>query len=189
MSASVRRIRIRDGGSPSGGPSCWLLLALFTAAPLAAQNSEVRVGAGIGQLDVDGRGHTMIIGARLEAPLSPTAFLDAGVAWFTYDSPGTSATDTLPGFLLPDVGVAIQLPIGRLRPYAGAGVGLVVNLRGGGDAFLAFHVAAGLQVDVWDGWGARLDYRVRALASPHSDSREITIGLTKRLRLPWSRPD
>jgi hypothetical protein len=46
-----------------------------------------------------------------------------------------------------------------------------------------------LQVDLWDGWGARLDYRVRSLASPHSDSREITIGLTKRLRLPWFGPD
>jgi hypothetical protein len=165
----------------------FLCLALAAAAPLAAQTPDVRLGAGIGPLDFDGRGRTLIIGARLEVPVSPSVFVDAGVAWFSYDSP-TSPADTLPGYLLPDVGLAFQVPLGRLHPYLGAGVGLAANLRVGGDGFLALHTAAGLQVDLWDGWGARLDYRVRSLASPHSDSREITIGLTKRLRLPWFGP-
>jgi opacity protein-like surface antigen len=166
----------------------WLLcLVLAPAVPLAAQAPGLRIGAGIGPLDFDGRARTVIIGARLEVSLSPNTFLDVGVAWFSR-VPSNGPADTL-GFLMPDVGLAFQLPLGRLRPYVGAGVGLVADLGGGGGAFSAVHVAAGVQLDLWGSWAARLDYRVRALASPHTDSREITVGLTTRLRLPWSKPD
>ncbi len=167
----------------------WLLcLVLAPTAPLAAQAPGVRVGAGIGLLDFDGHPRTGIVGARLEASLSPNVFLDVGVAWFSYGSRSGPA-DTLPGFLMPDVGLALQVPLGRLRPYVGAGVGLAADLGSGGGAFSAIHLAAGVQLDLWGSWAARFDYRIRALASPHTDSREITVGLTTRLRLPWSKPD
>ncbi|MFI5280001.1 MAG: outer membrane beta-barrel protein [Gemmatimonadales bacterium] len=163
-------------------------LLLFSATALSAQSSGLSVGGAIGLVQLDGHPRTVIIGARLIAPLSPIVFVDAGVSWFSEDPP-TSLADTLPGHLLPEVGLGIRVPFGRLHPYAVSGVGMVADLRRGGDASLALHLAAGLQVDVWNGWAARLDLRIRSLASPHSDSREVTLGVTKRLRLPWSGPD
>jgi hypothetical protein len=87
--------------------------------------------------------------------------------------------------LTPELGVQAQLPLGRLRPYAGAGAGLLVALGGGdtGEYFVrpAVFGAAGLRVDLGRRLGARGEVRLRADSYPGASAvrtTEQTAGLS-----------
>jgi hypothetical protein len=111
--------------------------------------------------------------------VSSTLRLDLGVAWFSVED--QFPTDTVPGFLVPDAGFLFTSAAGPVHPYAGGGVGLVADLRRSSTTLFAMHAAAGLMIDVTDRWGLRIDARIREIGSGQGSSRELTIGVTRRL--------
>jgi hypothetical protein len=129
--------------------------------------------AGQWYVDVDGT----VAAARVELPLDRDGrwLLVPGLTYahYTLRSPVPEVD-----LLAPEALVHLQLGRGRIRPYVGAGAGVVlINMFHTFDPVLS--VGTGLRADLTPGWGARLELDARAFGS-EAGSVGWSLGLARR---------
>lgn len=150
--------------------------AASARAQSAAPRNAASVVGGTYNSDIDSDDYLPFAAVRLERVLGRWAVAEAG-AGFTpgatrLDSDGRDAGGQLirprevrAALAALEVQLQAQLPLGRARPYVGAGAGLFGNLRGTRDteAFVRPTVSAagGLRVDATPRLGLRAELRAR----------------------------
>ena len=144
------------------------LLAALLAAPAALAQTLWITGGPTEHDAVYTR--TASVGARADVRVLPFVVVDAGVLY----APLGEASQQAYSLLLPDVQVQFELPLGRVRPYVGAGVGAHVAIESTAQCFrigaespevacrpddrfdAALAVALGVRVDLGPRLRARL---------------------------------
>ena len=141
--------------------------------PLQAQRSLV-LQAGQWYLDVDG----VVAAARAELPLDRGGrwLLVPGVTYAHYTLGSPVPTIDL---FAPEALVHLQLGRGRLRPYVGAGAGVVlINMFHTFDPVVS--LGTGLRADLTPSLGARLELDARAFGQFKAGSVGWSLGLAQR---------
>jgi hypothetical protein len=138
-----------------------------------AQRSLV-LQAGQWYLDVDG----IVAAARAELPLDHGGrwLLVPGVTYAHYTLRSPVPTIDL---IAPEVLVHLQLGQGRIRPYVGAGAGVVLmNMFHTFDPVLS--VGTGLRADLTPSLGARVELDARTFGQLKAGSVGWSLGLAQR---------
>lgn len=169
---------------------------LLLAATSASAQPVVSVHAGYVDFDLSGVGQTAVVDARINHALNRFVALEGGL--------GFSITDQQYGrvaYLLPGGEVQLGVGIGSVRPYLGAGLGLLVPVNDPGERTFgtnpqytvdidpstrfAATAAIGLDLNVAGPWVARSAGRLRANGSnPFEFSgtfAEVVVGVGYRL--------
>jgi hypothetical protein len=165
---------------------CLLVLALLVGAPslsAVAQTSSLEpaplprtIAVYAGAWNVDLRGTTG--GVRLELP-RPRHPRWTWVAALTYFDPSTNSPYRATVVASEGL-VQYQLTGNSVRPYIGAGAGLAFgNLIHTIDPVLS--LGAGLQTDISDGWGARLEAGLRTFGRIRIGTVGWSFGVARRL--------
>ena len=151
-----------------GGGWC-AVVALALAAPAGALRGQeipppaLGLVAGVAQYDLSGTGTEGFFGLRLDLPMSEYVFAEPGFVYMSYRSQGGD----LIRHLTAEVQVQGSYPLGRWRPYLGAGAGGFFDLRkqrGGAELVRpTFSGAGGTRVDLTGALGARAELRVRGV--------------------------
>ena len=161
-------------------PAAAALLAF--AAPLGAQSvSAVSLGGGVTNYDLSGVGTVPSFNLRAEAPLSRNFVLEPGVMFFRPELQG-GGDATL---LIPEVQGQLQLPLGPVAPYVGAGLGVALGWgpadRGGFETELAPSAGVGLRVDYGGLLGFVIDGRIHGMGwDLDGGATEVTVGVRLR---------
>lgn len=162
--------------------SITVALLLLATGHLAAQQgggppSETALLAGPSSYDLSGTG------TAFAASLSSTVHLAGRVlllspnfGYFTYRTQFGSRRH----FLFPEAGLQLQAPMGRFRPYLGAGAGAGIDTQGGPSQLdFTLHAAAGFRLRVRNEWGLRGELRVRSVDPFHGNTADFGIGITR----------
>ena len=101
------------------------IAALVAAAPLAAQplSPTVWLEAGSSTFDLSGTGTAGVLGARADLEFGRYLVAEAGLGYFRAEETFSDVS-----YAQTDVELQVQLPLGRVRPYLGVGVGQLVVL-------------------------------------------------------------
>lgn len=176
-----------------------LALVLLSLAALPASAQVVATfNAGAAEFDLSGTGSATVIDARAAWPLARVLTVEGGLG---FSRTGQQFGDV--SYLLPSAELQLGLPVGRVRPFASAGVGAflplnsyssrtvvvdgvqyVVDFSPGPEAALVLGV--GLDADVTDRVLVRLAGRVRGTVEDGPDFftgtfAEVTGGVGYRL--------
>ena len=162
------------------------LLSLATAEVARAQEPTrtvaVSLSYGVSQFDLSGTGDARMIALRVERMFSRRAILEGGVV---VARPGQQFGDTTT-LVIPEVQAQLQLAVGRVAPYLGAGMGVAFDFRddahGGTQTDVSISVAGGLRGWITDRVGVRAELRVRGFGWRFwGSAAEWTGGLALRL--------
>lgn len=135
-------------------------------------------------LGVRGSGTTPFGGVRFRLPMSRHILIEPGLGFArpTAD-PVDPGADPVLQLLILDFQAQVQVPFGRLRPFAGLGAGGVLDFRDarGSDDFLSstYSLALGLSVDVGRGWAFRGEARGRGIGGTERSALELGVGLSR----------
>ena len=143
--------------------------------------AAVSLSYGVSQFDLSGTGDARMIALRVERLFSRRGILEGGVV---VARPGQQFGDTTT-LVIPEVQAQLQLAVGRVAPYLGAGLGWAFDFRdeadGGTQNDVTTSVAAGLRGWFTDRFGARADLRVRGFGTRFTGTAaEWTGGLALR---------
>jgi hypothetical protein len=150
-------------GGPAGGPP--------------ARRPAIAFLGGPSSYDLAGTGTAGFGAVRFDLPSGRALVFEPGLTVFRYS---TSAGERIT-YLLPELGVQVQVPGGPVRPYVGGGLGFSEFLSGRGQSDLTLHAAAGLRADVGAGWGLRGEVRVRSIDPFAGSTADFGVGLSRRL--------
>lgn len=164
----------------------WTIAALALAAPRAgAQGQEIpppalALVAGAFQYDLSGTGTEPFVALRLDLPMSEHVIAEPNLGYVSYTTQGGDPIR----HLTAEVQLQGSWPIGRWRPYLGAGAGGFLDLRkqrdGGEFARATVSAAAGMRVDLLAQLGARAELRVRGIGEGFSGSAaEWSAGISR----------
>lgn len=164
-----------------------LSLLLLLALPEVARAQEpdrtvaISLSYGVSQFDLSGTGDARMYAVRMERLFSRRGILEGGVV---VARPGQQFGDTTT-LVIPEVQAQLQLAVGRVAPYVGAGLGWAFDFRdeadGGTQNDVTTSVAAGLRGWFTDRFGARAELRVRGFGTRFTGSAaEWTGGLALR---------
>jgi hypothetical protein len=142
---------------------------------------SVSLSYGLFQFDLSGTGDSRMWAARVEKPLNRFLLAEGGVL---FARPGQQFGDTTT-FVVPEVQLQGQLPLGPVAPYIGGGLGMAFDLRddqaGGTQSDVTLSVAGGLRAWFTQVLGARAELRVRGIGSRFTGSAaEWTLGAALR---------
>lgn len=151
--------------------------------PVRAQNTAaqhaVSVTAGVMDFDLSGTGQTLVAAVRATRALTNHVAVEAGASFATPEQQFGPST-----FLAPEVQLQYHWQLGRVRPYAGGGIGLAherANLADN-DTDFTWSGAGGLRVDLTDRAAIVGEMRVRGIEVDFTGSTaEWVGGLTWRL--------
>lgn len=142
----------------------------------ASARYAIGVVAGATQFDLSGTGTTAVIGVRAEDELKRWLVGEAALGFFR---PTQQSGGERPWYSIPEAQLQLQLPLGAVRPYIGAGGGWVIA---SGNTTGTASGAAGLRAMLPAvGLDARAELRVRGISRSFSGSTaEWTLGLARR---------
>jgi hypothetical protein len=123
-----------------------------------------------------------MIAARVERTLGRVGILEGSLL---VARPSQQFGDTTT-YVIPEVQAQAQLPLGRVAPYLGAGIGVARDFRkdvhGGTRTDVTLSAAGGLRAWVTQRFGARAELRVRGIGTRFQGSAaEFTVGAALRL--------
>jgi hypothetical protein len=150
----------------------------LASAQLPPAQSSVTAAVGAVNFDVDGTGTTAGVSGRAAAAITSALAIEANMFWAKPDQQfGDSQMWAF------DAQLQYHWRAGRVRPFAGGGVGLFVNK---GDFFtdkaLTLSGAGGVHVDIGDRVAALGEFRLRGIEVDFAGSlAEVWGGLTIRL--------
>lgn len=154
------------------------LLSVTTVAQAQRPPQRFAIGAvaGATQYDLSGTGTTAVVGLRAEHQLQRWLVGEVALGLFriTPQFGGSSLTYTI-----PEAQLQLQLPLGIVRPYLGAGGGWVL-VRGGETGTASGAIGTRVLVP-GTGLDTRAELRVRGIGSSFSGATaEWTVGLAYR---------
>jgi hypothetical protein len=157
-------------------------LLLLATGPLAAQQgggppSETALLAGPSSYDLSGTGTSFAANLSSTVRLAGRVLLfSPNFGYFTYRTQFGNRRH----FLFPEAGLQLQVPMGRFRPYLGAGAGAGIDTRGGPSQLdFTLHAAAGFRLRVRSDWGVRGEVRVRPVDPFHGHTADFGLGITR----------
>lgn len=142
------------------GASALVLLASGPADVGAQERSALTVSGGPAPYDLSGTGTAWVAGAEVSRALvGRMLWAEAGTRLFSYQSQGESTIT----HLFPEAGLRLQLPVGPIRPYVGAGAGGSLVIEGRSDTEVTLHALVGLRIDANPNWHLRPEMRIRSV--------------------------
>lgn len=166
-----------------------LLLVLATATAARAQlHPGLTVSAGAAPYDLSGTGTGVVVGLGADGELSRHLILEAGLRYFSYTPQfgpviagstviGPPAEREDVGILFPELSVQLQLPLGTVNPYLGAGAGGAAVVEGSGESKVALHGTAGARIGLAGRWSLRPELRVRSVDPFTGSMGDLTLGV------------
>lgn len=156
------------------------LLLVVAPGPAESQTrrrAETSLLIGPSPYDLSGTGTGFIVrGALAGALVARSLLLEGAFGYFTY----VTQFDRRNHWLFPEVTIQLEGRLGRLRPYAGAGVGLGVESRVGPDRWEeTLHGAAGFRVLLGGEWAARGELRLRSVSPWSGNTADFGIGVAR----------
>lgn len=130
----------------------------------------VFLGYGISQFDLSGTGSSRLWAIRVDRTFGRFLVAEAGASMMR---PALQSGDTTK-FIVPELQLQVQLPIARVAPYIGAGIGAAIHIAddrvGGVDRDPAFSVAAGSRLWITRRLGLRAELRLRGIETRFTGS-------------------
>jgi hypothetical protein len=154
------------------------VFALVAATPASAQRpsrlqSGIGLSGGVAQFDMSGTGTAPFGALRLEHELTSWLIADGALGVFQPDEQFNERHT----FLVPEAQLQVQLPIGAVRPYLGAGIGMLKSIRGADRTYAIFSGATGARVAVSSAVDLRAELRVTGESATLA---QWTLGLARR---------
>ena len=154
----------------------------FTANAVQAQSARVGIYRGVSEYDLSGVDQATITAVRVGYDIGPILSVETGL----------TAADLQLQFgdarlYLLDVHLQARLPLGRVAPYLGAGVGLSVQdpneAQFATNTEATLSAAAGVRVDLPFRFALGAEGRIRTIGKPFTASgAEAVVGVAYRFR-------
>jgi len=155
----------------------WVVLSLPEALTAqGARQGGISILAGPTSYDLVGTGNGFNAALRLDGEVLRFLVLETGASYFRY-RPGPSTIS----YVMPEIGVQLQVPKGAVRPYLGGGLGGAAELKGPSRLLLTLHAAAGLRARISEGWGVRGDVRLRSVDPFSGSTLDFGFGIIRRV--------
>ena len=153
-----------------------LTLALFIPNAMLPAQTTLGVSAGVATYDLSGTGNTRVYSAWLGTPIAGSRYVstELGVATFNYRTQG----NTRRTHWLPEAMLQAELPLRRIQPYLGAGLG--ASLTSGSSAVATVSGALGARALFGTNWIGRGELRVRVIDPWVGTTADWTIGIGRR---------
>ena len=164
-----------------------LPLALAGAGLLAPASAPAQTGsrltlsglAGPSPYDLSGTGTGFAAALEFNWRPTPGLVIEPGVTYFTYKSQFPEQIH----YLMNELSIQGELPLGRVRPFLGGGAGFAQVLnQENEDAVGTLHAVVGLRVDLSRTWAARGEMRARAVRPWTGNTLDILFGLSGMLQ-------
>lgn len=150
---------------------CASILSLIFASSLEAQMSRPEISASVGamQFDASGTGTAPVIALRAAFPIVGSWLLAEGNLSYASLDEQFSNVGTRIG--MAEGQLQAQLPLGRVRPYLGAGAGWIHYFNNAPPRATSptYSAAAGLRVGLSSRFSARAELRLR-IWNPYPNS-------------------
>jgi hypothetical protein len=155
----------------------------LTSRVCVAQAPDVHLGLGLklgaSSYDLDGTGTAFVGGPTAFAQFGKLVIVELGVPVLDYSQdvdgfPGDASSRTR--FLLPELSVRIQAPIGRVAPFLAAGGGGAIRLNGQARGGGTLHAGAGVRVRVSSVTRLHGEVRARSIRPWTGSAVDFTIG-------------
>lgn len=154
-----------------------LCLALSAMPSLAQSMGRARSGlglsAGVAQFDMAGTGTAPFGALRLERELTSWLVGDLALGLIRPDEQISSRQT----YVVPEAQLQVQRTLGRVRPYLGAGMGMLKSLNGSARTYAIFSGATGARVAVTNALDLRGELRVTGQSATLA---QWTLGLARR---------
>src|SRR5690242_14825004 len=169
-------MRCRRCRTPSLSISALSVLAIT----LSAQNADApeptpRSAALVGGVYIPTDAYVAkgtVVGMRFTFPTSRTMLVEPGIE---YVALGSNENASGGGAVMTELQVQAQFGE-QVRPFVGVGGGLFAGCGGICAAGLVLSASAGARVPFSNGWGGRLEVRLRGIDSPTVTATELTLG-------------
>jgi hypothetical protein len=153
-----------------------IALVLGRVPTPAAAQTRLTVSVGPSEYDLSGTGWSGIAGVHYEALLRPWLGVEAGSGFFFYETQG----DRDVTMLLPEVGLRFMTTT-RVPLHLALGVGHTLSVQGGQPNEPVLYGAAGLSINLGNGWQLRPEMRLRIVDPWVGGIAGYTLGASKAL--------
>ena len=154
------------------------LLAPVTALAQTGSRLTLSGLAGPSPYDLSGTGTGFAAALEFNWRPMPGLVIEPGLTYFTYQSQFSERIH----YLMNELSVQGELPLGRVRPFLGGGAGVAQVVEENEDLVATLHAVGGLRVDLSRAWGARAEMRVRAVRPWTGNTVDILFGLSGMLQ-------
>lgn len=156
----------------------FIALAALVSTPAAAQSPSrfhngIGLSGGVAQFDMSGTGTTPFGALRLEHEFTSWLLVDGALGVLRPDEQFSQRRV----YLVPEAQLQVQYPVGPVRPYLGAGIGMLKSVSGSERTYAIFSGATGLRVAVSDAVDVRGELRVTGQSATLA---QWTLGLARR---------
>ena len=158
-------------------------IGLLTSANASeAQNAPARaitVVGGAFQYDLSGTGTTGFGGLRLEFPFNRYVLVEPAFTYAQYTPQGGGNAVRM---FFPEAQLQFALPLGRVRPFVGLGLGRGIFRNGDRSSSETWgSVGGGARFRLSELVGMRAELRVRANERLTASAAELTLGVSRGL--------
>ena len=154
-----------------------LCLALSTmpafAQSIARSRSGLGLSVGVAQFDMSGTGTAPFGALRLERELTSWLVGELALGLIRPDEQIASRST----YVVPEAQLQLQRTFGRVRPYVGAGLGMLKSLNGSARTYAIFSGATGARVAMTNALDLRGELRVTGQSATLA---QWTLGLARR---------
>ncbi|MGZ8398195.1 MAG: hypothetical protein ACXWWN_04075 [Gemmatimonadales bacterium] len=154
------------------------LLAPVTALAQTGSRLTLSGLAGPSPYDLSGTGTGFAAALEFNWRPTPGLVIEPGLTYFTYQSQSSEQIH----YLMNELSVQGELPLGRVRPFLGGGAGFAGVVDENEEVVGTLHAVGGLRVDLNRSWGARAEMRVRAVRPWTGNTVDILFGLSGMLQ-------
>ena len=155
--------------------------AVFAVPATASAQTRVGVFYGIGSYDLAGVDEPAVVSLRASRSIMPLLAIEASVTGARLEQ-DYNAPDDRTTFVMPELQLQLQLPLGLFAPYVGGGAGLsFARADEASDEEVTFNAGAGIRLDLPMGLGFGVDARARTFGTGFTASGvDLSAGVTYR---------
>lgn len=139
----------------------------------AQSRPALTVSGGASPYDLSGTGSGLLLGAGVDFRPAGPLVVEPGVRFFRYTAQGGADVS----FLMPELSLQLQVRLGSVRPYLGAGAGSALVVEGPGDGELTLHGALGARIPLEGRWSLRPEFRVRSVDPFVGSMGDVSLGV------------
>ena len=150
-----------------------LVLASGIASAQARVHNAIGLSGGVAQFDMSGTGTAPFGALRLEHELTSWLVADGALGVLRPDEQLSQRRV----YLVPEAQLQVQLPLGIVRPYLGAGIGMLKSVSGPARDYAIFSGATGARVALSNAVDVRGELRVTGQSATLA---QWTLGLARR---------